>query len=118
MIPDPTINRECFWTDRWMASRAFMLPLEARGLYREMLTAAWRFGAELPNDHAQIRRLTMVTPEEWDRCWPRISHYWHVVNDKLVNFQQQRIYREAQARHAKASAAGQANARRRWQGRS
>jgi uncharacterized protein YdaU (DUF1376 family) len=118
MKPDPTINLEAFWTDRWLGSRAFFLPVEARGLYREMLTAAWRHGAELPTDHAQIRRLTMTTEAERDRCWPRIAHYWHVVGDKLVNFQQQRIYREAQARFAKASAAGQTAARRRWQGRS
>jgi len=117
MTIDPTINRECFWTDRWRGSRAFFLPLEARGLYREMLTAAWRFGAELPNDHAQIRRLVVVTEEEWNRAWPRIAHYWHVVNDKLVNFQQQRIYQEAQARHARASQHGKAAARRRWLGR-
>ena len=32
------LRAEWFWTDRWMGSSAFLLPMEARGLYREMLT--------------------------------------------------------------------------------
>jgi uncharacterized protein YdaU (DUF1376 family) len=114
MTSDPTINRECFWTDRWMGSRAFLLPLEPRGLYREMLTAAWFRGAELPADHDQIRRLILVTEAEWDRTWSRIAPYWREEHERLVNPQQQRIFRDAQARHAHLSALGAAGARKRW----
>ena len=34
------------------ATSGFLLPMEARGLYREMLTQAWMRGARLPNDPA------------------------------------------------------------------
>jgi uncharacterized protein YdaU (DUF1376 family) len=112
-----TINLECFWTDRWRASRAFLLPLEPRGLYRELLTAAWSKGAELPTDPAQIRSLVVVTEEEWDRTWAHIAPYWQEINGRLVNPQQQQIYHDAQARLARASAAGRQAAFRRWRGR-
>src|SRR3954467_10029089 len=61
---------EWFWTDRWMGSSAFLLPMEPRGVYREMLTQAWRRGARLPNDHETIRRAIGCTDSEWKRCWP------------------------------------------------
>jgi uncharacterized protein YdaU (DUF1376 family) len=116
VIVDPTINRECFWTDRWMGSRAFLLPLEPRGLYREMLTAAWFRGAELPADEDQVRRLILVTEAEWARTWSTIARYWQTVDGRLVNPQQQRIYRETQARHAHFATLGAAGARKRWRG--
>ena len=55
---------EWFWIDRWMGSSAFGLPIEIRGLYREMLSQAWRRGARLPNDHEQIKRMTGVTDQD------------------------------------------------------
>jgi uncharacterized protein YdaU (DUF1376 family) len=62
---------EWFWVDRWTGSTAFGLPLEARGLYREMLSQAWRRGGRLPNDHDQIRRIVGASEKEWRRaCRP------------------------------------------------
>jgi hypothetical protein len=52
---------EWFWTDRWGGSDGFLLPLEARGLYREMLTQAWRRRARLPKDPEAIRRAVGCT---------------------------------------------------------
>jgi uncharacterized protein YdaU (DUF1376 family) len=69
---------EWFWTDRWMGSSAFLIAIEPRGLYREMLTQAWRRGAKLPNDHEQIRRAVGATEAEWSRCWPLIERFWRV----------------------------------------
>lgn len=109
---------EWFWTDRWRGSQAFSLPMEARGLYREMLTAAWSQGAKLPNDPQAIRRLTGCNEKEWKRCWPKVSHFWTVDGDWLVNVNQVVIYleaKEAQARaqaRAQAAAQASANARR------
>src|SRR6476660_6019088 len=97
---------EWFWTDRWMGSSAFGLPLEARGLYREMLTQAWRRGAHLPNDHEQIRRVTGVTVKEWRRTWPLVKRFWRVDGDDLVNDTQQEIYANAHALTVKRSIAG------------
>lgn len=94
---------EWFWTDRWSASSAFALPMEARGLYREMLTQAWRRGAQLPNDHDAIRRMIAATPREWARSWPLVSRFWRVDGDRLVNDTQLTVYADAVAAYSAAS---------------
>lgn len=106
---------EWFWTDRWTGSRGFALPIEARGLYREMLTQSWRRGASLPNDHETIRRVTGTTEKEWARCWPLVEPFWH-ENDsgELVNDTQLEVYAEAKRRASIAQARAQAGAQARW----
>ena len=99
---------EWFWADRWSGSSAFGLPQEARGVYREMLTQAWRRGARLPNDHEQIRRLTGTTKAEWRRAWPQIERYWTVDGECLINDTQVLVYADAKARQARAQARAQA----------
>ena len=108
---------EWFWVDRWMGSSAFGLPLEARGLYREMLSQAWRRGARLPNDQATIRRLTGCSEKEWRRSWPLVSPYWTVEGDALVNQTQVEVYAEAHAAKAAAVARAKAGAQGRAQAR-
>lgn len=93
---------EWFWTDRWMGSSAFLLPLEPRGLYREMLTQAWRRGGKLPNDHEAIRRAVGCTAAEWRRCWPKIESYWQVCGEFLSNQTQSDVIESALAKHASA----------------
>jgi uncharacterized protein YdaU (DUF1376 family) len=97
---------EWFWTDRWDGSSAMLLPIEARGLYREMLTQAWRRGAKLPNDHEAIKRATRVTAREWTRCWPQVASYWRVDGHSLVNDTQLEIYAAAKAMSDRASERG------------
>lgn len=105
---------EWFWIDRWTGSRAFALAIAHRGLYREMLTQAWRRGAKLPNDHDQIRRMTGVTEKEWKHSWPSVQAFWRVDGQWLVNDTQLEIYAEAQAAAKRAfersSKGGQARA--------
>ena len=55
---------EWFWTDRWDGSSAALLPLEARGLYREMLTQAWRREGRLPSSPEAIKRAVRCTDAE------------------------------------------------------
>jgi uncharacterized protein YdaU (DUF1376 family) len=93
---------EWFWTDRWDGSSASLLPMEPRGLYREMLTAAWRRGARLPNDHEAIRRAIGCTVGEWRRCWPKVERFWRVDGEYLVNDTQLEVYAEAVAVRKKA----------------
>lgn len=88
---------EWFWTDRWIGSSAFLLPLEPRGLYREMLTQAWRRGGKLPNNHDAIKRAVGATDEEWDRSWPLIERYWRVRKGFLLNPTQAEIYAQTTA---------------------
>lgn len=88
------ILAEWFWTDRWIGSSAFLLPIAARGLYREMLTQAWRRGGRLPNDHEAIRRACGVTEAEWASEWPRVEQFWEVQGPWLVNETQLEIYAE------------------------
>lgn len=108
---DGKMLAEWFWTDRWMGSSAFLLSIEQRGLYREMLTQAWRRGARLPKDFEQIRRAIGATEAEWNRCWPAVSVYWRDDGDALVNDTQRDIYRDAQARAQAAHERGVAGAR-------
>jgi uncharacterized protein YdaU (DUF1376 family) len=89
---------EWFWGDRWFRSSAMLLPIEARGVYREMLTAAWMQGARLPNDPAAIQRFIRCTPEEWARCWPLVARFWRIEEGWLVNDTQQEIYGISNAR--------------------
>ncbi len=106
------ILAEWFWTDRWMGSSGFLLPMEARGVYREMLTQAWRRGARLPNDHEAIRRAIGATVGEWRRAWPIVKKFWRVDGEGLVNDTQLEVYADAQGRaqaaHEKAVKAAQA----------
>jgi uncharacterized protein YdaU (DUF1376 family) len=106
---------EWFWIDRWMGSSAFLLPIEPRGLYREMLTQAWRRGAWLPNDHAAIQRAVGVTVREWGRTWPVVERYWTVEGDRLFNQTQVEVYAEAKARVERASKRGIKGAKARAQ---
>lgn len=105
---------EWFWTDRWIGSSAFLLPMEARGVYREMLTQAWRRGAALPNDHEAIRRAIGATTPEWRRAWPLVKKFWRVEGDTLVNDTQIEVYQDAQARAERSVSRAQKAARARW----
>ena len=108
---------EWFWTDRWMGSSAFLLPMEPRGLYREMLTQAWRRGGRLPNHHEAIQRAVGCTKKEWKRCWPQIEKYWRVDGHNLVNDTQLEVYQLTEARLHRASAAGKRANAVRWSNR-
>lgn len=105
---------EWFWTDRWTGSRGFCLPMEPRGLYREMLTQAWRRGGQLPNDHEAIRRITGCTEKEWKRCWPLVQPFWTVEGEYLVNVVQVVFYSEAKAASDAAQAKAKLGASTRW----
>lgn len=104
---------EWFWTDRWMGSSGFLLPLEARGLYREMLTQAWHRGGRLPRDHEGIQRACGVTRAEWKRAWPAVSRYWREDGDGLVNDTQLEVLEEARVAVRRASEHGRRGAQAR-----
>jgi len=105
---------EWFWTDRWMGSSGFLLPIGARGLYREMLTQAWRRSATLPADHQMIQRAVGVTPEEWAENWPLIKKYWKVDGEEIFNETQREIYEESASRADSLSNRGKTAAEARW----
>jgi uncharacterized protein YdaU (DUF1376 family) len=114
-VSSPKLLAEWFWTDRWMGSSAFLLPMEARGLYREMLTQAWRRGAHLPTDHEMIRRAVGCTEAEWNRAWPLVKQYWREAGDFLVNDTQLSVYAETKAAQDRASDRGRKGAQARAQ---
>lgn len=93
-----------------MGSSGFLLPLEPRGLYREMLTQAWRRGARLPADHEAIRRAVGCSIAEWKRCWPAVERYWRLDGDGYVNDTQMAVYQEAQVKKDRASDRGRKGA--------
>ena len=111
------LRAEWFWTDRWRSSSAFLLPMEARGLYREMLTAAWTLGAWLPNDHEAIRMYTGCLPEVWKRCWPLIEAKWKQEGSKIYNETQREVFNQcltlSEKRALAGSRGGKASAKKR-----
>ena len=115
MLVSDKLFAEWFWTDRWNGSSAFLLPLEARGLYREMLSQAWRRGAKLPHNLEAIKRAVGATDAEWDRTWPLVAPYWRLTEGGvLVNDTQVEIYTETQERSRRASDKGVKGAAARW----
>jgi uncharacterized protein YdaU (DUF1376 family) len=100
------MRAEWFWCDRWIASSAFLLPMEARGLYREMLTAAWLRGARLPADPEAIRRAVGCSEMEWGRSWPLIRRYWSEAEGFIVNATQVEVYAECQSQRLAATSRG------------
>jgi len=107
---------EWFWTDRWERSSASSLPLEARGLYRELMSRAWARGCRLPNDAHSIQRLVGATDAEWDRSWPLVEGYWHPdpSGRYLVNDTQLEVYDETVARGERSSERGRKANLSRW----
>lgn len=106
---------EWFWTDRWDGSSAALLPMEARGLYREMLTQAWRRDGRLPNSPEAIKRAVRCTDAEWDRCWPLVRPYWRESDGWLTNDTQVEVLVETKRQMEARSNRGAAAARKRWQ---
>lgn len=105
---------EWFWVDRWDGSSAALLPMEAQGVYRAMLSQAWRRGAKLPRDLAQVQRAIRCTAEEWARSWPLVKQYWREDGDSLVNDTQVEVYAETIARYEKRELKAKVAARARW----
>jgi len=112
---------EWFWMERWDGSSAALLPMEAQGIYRAMLSHAWRRGARLPTDLEEIRLIIRCREEEWKRSWPKVQKYWRNDGDSLVNDTQLEVYSEAMERAMRAKArsesAAQASAQARAQAR-
>lgn len=102
------LTGEFFCLDRWFQSSAIALPLEARGLYREMLSRGWLNGGWLPNNHDAIRRLVGASEIEWRRSWPLVEPYWRVDGARLVNDTQLKIYGDAKVRADRATHGGAA----------
>lgn len=98
-----------------MGSSGFLLPMLARGVYREMLTQAWRRGAKLPNDHGAIKRAIGATELEWSEAWPQVSKYWRVdINNDLVNDTQLSVYASAKKMSGFARDRAKKAANTRW----
>lgn len=113
--PKDKLLAEWFWTDRWMGSSGFLLPMLARGVYREMLTQAWRREARLPLDQTAIKRAIGATDAEWAEAWPLVSKYWRVGDgDYLVNDTQLLVFAESREAAEKASQRGKKGAKKRW----
>ena len=100
------LRGEMFWTNLWHNSSGFLLPLEPRGLYREMLTRAWSLGGYLPADPETIQRLVNVSRDEWNRCWPKVKQYWKQSGSKIYNETQREVLNESLTLREKRALAG------------
>lgn len=113
-MAEPKLRGEMFWTDRWLSSSAYLLRIEARGLYREMLTRAWTLGGYLPAEPALIRKAIGCDEDEWERSWPKIKRYWTKTEDGTQIFNSTQLdvlgdaMKKAETRAEKAKKAAQA----------
>ncbi len=107
---------ELFWVDRWRSSSAYGLSMEARGLYRELLSLAWISGGKLPtSDPAKLRRMVGADADEWERSWPMVEPYWQPdASGSLENKVQAEIYSESLRRSASHAERGRLGAAKRW----
>lgn len=113
-MAEEKLYAEWFVVDKYDGSSAALLNMECQGVYRLMLSQAWRRGARLPNDHEAIQRAIRCTGKEWARCWPKLERYWRVEGDYLVNDTQLEIYAAALAAKDGAHARAKAAAEQRW----
>jgi uncharacterized protein YdaU (DUF1376 family) len=105
-----------FWTDAWMTSRArLLMTVEERGVYLETLFAAWPLGACLPNDPQQIRLITLISEDVWNRCWPKVKLFWEDRGDVLINPKQLEVYLKAASISEVNSNRGREAAIARWE---
>jgi uncharacterized protein YdaU (DUF1376 family) len=105
---------EWFWVDRWDGSSAPLLPMEAQGVYRAMLSQAWRRGAALPADLEQVQLLIRCRASEWQRAWPLVRRYWREQDGQLVNDTQREVYAVALAAAMAAAKKARDAANKRW----
>jgi hypothetical protein len=71
---------ELFRALDWILSSERLIPMEARGLHREMLTQ-YVLRGELWTDQSSVRRVCGCEIEEWERCWPTVSKLWYADED-------------------------------------
>jgi len=100
------LRAEWFWVDRWTSSTGGMLPMEARGLYRELLSQAWIRGGKLPFDSEELCLIARCRQSEWKRCWPLVEPHWVVEDGSMWNETQLKIIQKGNEIRAFRSKAG------------
>lgn len=85
------------------------------GAYLLLLMAAWTRGGTLPDDDAQLARITRASSREWKKLRASLAPYFHVADGE---WRQKRLLKELAAANAAVAMAGAraakgANAR--WQ---
>jgi uncharacterized protein YdaU (DUF1376 family) len=73
------------WFPRDFASSTRGWPLVARGVYRELLDAAWDIGGPLPDDQERLRALAGASPAEWRIAWRYVETKFPVGEGGRVN---------------------------------
>jgi uncharacterized protein YdaU (DUF1376 family) len=109
------LRGEMLWVDAYLSSDAQLLPLEARGLHREMRTQAWVRGGHLPDAPEILRRLTGATLEEWARSWPLVEPLWERdEGGRLFCREALESLEDARRRKRRRSESARRAARKRW----
>lgn len=102
------------WFPRDFAASTLGWPLIARGIYRELLDAAWEMQG-LPESPKDLREIVRASPQEWAKSWPLIEPKFPVGvdrrrrNPKLEQHRKQAI----RTRAARRAGAAITNAKKR-----
>ena len=91
-------------------------PIVARGVFHELLDAAWTQGA-LPDDAHQLRAIARCTPLEWRSAWPYVEPHFPVGDDnQRHNLALEESRKKQIGLHRKRSAGGALGNLIRWHG--
>lgn len=105
------------WCPRDFTAETRGWPLIAKGVYRELLDAAWDMTDGLPPEPADLRRLAGASSKEWTQAWRYCEPRFPVGDDGLRHSP----YIDAMRRQAtevsrQRSFVGQLGALKRWSG--
>lgn len=104
-----------FYVDDWLSDRKVrQLTPEARCLYWDLLSTAWREGG-IPADVEELAGVAAwlgFKRSQFNRAWPQIEQFWlHGENGTLRNPRQEREREAAHDAHRKRVEAGRKGGR-------
>ena len=89
-------------------------PLDARGVFHELLDAQWTQGP-LPDDFGKLRAIAQCSTRQWAVAWPYIEEHFPVdENDRRHNVQLDARFREGLELHRRRSESGAKGNAVRW----
>lgn len=104
-----------FFARDWIAATA-TLSAEQKGMFIDLLAYAWEQtpACMLPDDDAVLAKLAGVTPQKWKASGPAVRRKFDVIDGKLRNSRQWKIYSELLEHRERRRKAGRKGNEKRW----
>lgn len=105
------------WTDAYLGDTRHLSTFE-HGAYLLLLIAAWRRGGSLPDDDAQLAKISGCTRAQWRKVGPLIRDFFKAEDGQLRQSRLIDIYKAVKRKCESASIGGKASALKRQRNRS